>query len=556
MLLVRRAWPAAMVVLAAAGVGAVLFDRAIRPSGPLGWDEAYHALWALRIAADIEAGDLLGLLYDSYRQVYWPPLFSWYAGTLILLGGPSTEIVRSAGLIALVGAALFGFAAGRDLAGRGAAGIVGGLTATGVLLLSGAMLELAPQAMLELPAVACLLAGLWLYGRIWQSERASTWAWASLGALVVLTFLAKQNYGVLLGLALAGGFLVDGEWLRRRPSDTVGARRRGQIVAALAASLLLVIWFAYPQKLVQTVQSLRNTPWGPAVDSIDGLLFYPRHLIWLAGSWLMLGVWVAAVGAALRPVALRDGRIRVLLFLVAIQLVFAQVSATKIDRHILPLVPAAALLSAAFAGWIAGYRPAVASAGLIVLAVSQAITLLPTIRPVTSPEGWAALEAAVAATTPGETLIVGSIDLPMSPATLDWELIRAGRLTVDGAGSLSLASEERFASGALPRLPQPAQEPLGRLARRWPGAAGGATIYVGLPLDAPDLEVRAATLETAITGAAGRRGFLAGVAIVPPTSPRFPDATIEAIGRAFVAAGFRQEGEATRAVMPIAWFRR
>ncbi|GIW08928.1 MAG: hypothetical protein KatS3mg060_3733 [Dehalococcoidia bacterium] len=536
--MVQRALGGWLIVLGfAIAVAWLLLVRSVLPAGPFLWDEGYHALWAARIAADLRAGDLLGVAYDSYRQVYWPPLYSWLVAPVILLGGYSTELVRSVGLIALVATSLTLYAAGRGF-GSGNAALLGGLTASAVLLGSRAVLDLATQAMLELPALFFLASGLWLYGRIWCAGGVSSPAYAGLGAVIVLTFLAKQNYGVLLGLAIGGAFLIDGEWLRLRPSPMARRRRRGQLLAAGVTLLLLAVWFAYPQKIVQTLQSLRNTPWGPDASSLDGMLFYPRQLGWLAGTWWMAGVWLLALAASLRPASLRDGRLRLLLLLIVLQGVFAQLSATKIDRHIIPLVPAFALLVGAQASQLARIRPRLVLAAVVLVVVVQGVDVLPAIRPAGDPSLREPLLAAVAAVG-ASTLVVGNIDLPYSPATLDWELLRGGVLSVDGAGSLSLASESRFASGVLPRLPEPLGQPLRRLPERWPGAAGAATLYVGLPLDAPDLELRASGLPRAIASATGRRAFDRALAIVPISSPRFPDATVETVVAALQGAGFR-----------------
>jgi hypothetical protein len=528
-----------LVLVAALGTAGVVLVRSLLPAGPMLWDEGYHALWGARIAADVRDGDLLALLYDSYRQVYWPPLYSWLAGAVIVVSGPSTELVRAIGVVALVGAALALFAAGRHFA-PGGAGVVGGVAASAVLLLSSATLELAPQAMLELPALLMLGVGFWLYNHLWRSPSPPL-MWMALGATIVLTFLAKQNYGVLLGLAVAGAFLIDGEWFRRRPSAEARQRRRGQLLAAATTVLLLAVWFAYPQKVVQTVQSLRNTPWGPAASTLEGVVFYPRQLGWLAGTWLMAGIWLAALVATAQPRWLRDGRLRLILFLIGFQVLFAQLSATKIERHVLPLVPAFALLVAAQTAALCGRWPRAVMVGLAALVILQAAVVLPGLRPVGDPTLRASLAAAVDAVGP-TTLVVGNIDLPYSPATLDWELLRRGVLSVDGAGALSLASEIRFATGVLPRLPPPVRSPVARLPARWPGASGAATVYIGLPLDAPDLELRGSGLDRAIVGATQRRPFDRVVALVPLASPRFPEATADVVAGAAATAGFRLAG--------------
>ena len=84
-------WGHLVIVAAALGVALGVFERAILVAGPLSGDDAYHSLWGLRIAEDIRQGQWLGLAYDTYRQVYWPPLHSWYLAALFLLWGPRTR---------------------------------------------------------------------------------------------------------------------------------------------------------------------------------------------------------------------------------------------------------------------------------------------------------------------------------------------------------------------------------------------------------------------------------------------------------------------------------
>lgn len=556
--MVAQGGPVGIALLAAVAVALLLVERALAPAGPLGWDEGYHALWGLRLAGDLRAGDLLGLLYDSYRQVYWPPGYSWLVAVPLALFGPLTELVRGVGLVALVATSLVAARAGQDLAGPGLAGKVGSLVAAASVLLAGGVLALAPQAMLELPALFWLTLGLWLAARLASAPTARTAL--ALGVVIALTFLTKQNYGVLLGLAVTVSSLGAGAWWRWPPPPGAAAVRRAQLLAAGVLAILLLVWFAYPPKVVQTLQSLRNTPWGPDAASLEGFLFYPRTTLWLAGSWLLLGLWLAALSTALRPAALRDSRILLLLAFVGWQMLFAQLSATKIDRHLLPLVPAGALLLATQIGWLlkrlAPPGRWLALGTLLALGGGHAALVLPAVAPPAVPADRQLTAAVLARLPAGPGLVISTIDLLLPVSSLDWELARTGRLSIDGAGALTYASEQRFTAGTLPRLPEPWRGLLARLATRWPGEQGLATLYLGLPLDAPELELRLASLPERLAAANARRPFPQAVIILPAASPRFPEVTPEAVRAALEAAGYRQTEQEAVAGLTVLQFRR
>jgi hypothetical protein len=75
----RDAWGLAVVVVLALAVSWTIFQRAIRVGDLLWFDEAYHSLWGLLIADDLLHARFVSLLVDTNRQVYWPPLHSWYS---------------------------------------------------------------------------------------------------------------------------------------------------------------------------------------------------------------------------------------------------------------------------------------------------------------------------------------------------------------------------------------------------------------------------------------------------------------------------------------------
>lgn len=491
----RNAAAAAGLVIGTAALCYALAVRSIYPAGPLVGDEGFHAMWAARIAADAQAGDAVSLAYDSYRQVYWPPGFSWLLGTVLLVANPSDATARMVGLLGLAGLALALYWGGRAFAPNRRSAPIVGLIAAAAGVTAGGIVEIAPRAMLDVPATALLACGFALYFHLLRRPGRSALGWSLLGGLIVATFLFKQNYGVLLGLALAAAFVLDGQWYRRHPDPDTAAFRRNHITTAAVMVVLLAVWFGYPQKIIQTLQSLRNTPWGPDRSSLEGVLFYPRQSKWLAGSWLLLVAWIVAVAASSTKAGLRDPRTRMLLIFIVLQIGLAEWSATKIPRHIMPLVPAFALLTAHQAGRLLGARTRIAYAGaisfvVVVLTAHIAVTVR-ALGPSANHAGSQLLQVLAAESRRGDAvLIVGSIDLPATPAAIDWRLLGERAITVDGAGSLVTASEQRFAERLLPRLPPALHGRMRRLVDRWPASSGSTSLYVGWPLD-PSLQLRA-----------------------------------------------------------------
>ncbi|MCS7003532.1 MAG: hypothetical protein NZ518_11845, partial [Dehalococcoidia bacterium] len=357
---------------------------------------------------------------------------------------------------------------------------------------------------------------------------------ALLGVVVVATFLMKQNYGVLLALGVAGAFVIDGRWWRPlRGAPTVRLRQRRQLVTAAVVLLLLAVWFAYPQKLVQTIASLRNEPFGPDANSLDGILFYPRQTLWLAGSWPLLAIWIGAtIGAA--ATRLRDPKLWPLLILAGLQIVFAQLSVTKVDRHILPLVPPLSLLTGVMAASLWSRRTAslgaarramvgrLAGGGVVVGAVAHALLSPAVSAPVSDATETAIAERIVARVAMERpSLVIGDIDTWPNPPILDWLLLERNQITIDGAGSMRYASEIRFATSVLPRLPEAAAVPLRRLAERWP-SAGTATVYFGVPLDGGELVLTSATATDQLDPLLRSRRYREVITLPLPESPRLP----------------------------------
>jgi hypothetical protein len=295
------------------------------------------------------------------------------------------------------------------------------------------------------------------------------------------------------------------------------------------------VWFGYPQKVARTVWALTTNTWGPSRGSLEGILFYPRAMPAIAGSWFLLAAWIAGLASAVRPRFLRDRRLRALLIVVVLQAAFVELSPVKVERHLLAFMPALAMLAAAQArGW-----------GAIVLGVllaAHTVVVVPRLQPV--PSNGTALLAAVTseAGRGGRTLVIGSIDTPAAPSAIDWRLIHQGTLTIDAAGSIVSGSEQRFAGTSLARFPAPVQRRLRPLFERWPGQDGNVTLYFGWPLD-PEFRVGLEQLPPMVDRITRGRA-LDRIVIALPVTPAWPFIPSAAeTAREMRARGYLDEGQ-------------
>src|SRR2546428_4026180 len=105
-----------LVLSGAIATSALLFVRRVWPDPAFAWDEAYHALYGLLIADELKRAQWLSVAYDSFLEVYWPPLHSWYLAGWFLLFGASRVVARAGSLAALVAATAVAYAVGGRLA--------------------------------------------------------------------------------------------------------------------------------------------------------------------------------------------------------------------------------------------------------------------------------------------------------------------------------------------------------------------------------------------------------------------------------------------------------
>ncbi len=469
----------------ALGAGWSVYMNRLLPSGGFHWDEATHALHGLLIAQDLHARDWLAFAYDSYRQVYWPPLYSWLTGAAFLVFGPTTVVARSVSLVAFVLLAPVLFLSGRELANanRNLVGAVAGALA----LTSVPFAEHAAMAMIECWALLAFSLTLLAYMRLGRAGTTPR-AHALLGLMVMLTYFLKANYGLLLLLGIVLALLIEADFRPR----ALRTRANGYAIAPVV--VLGALWFAYPPKVLSTLQALINQPWGGAeARGFAGLLFYPRAFWRLSGSvWIVL-LLLASLAAAWEQ---RRGRnVRLLMVLAIGPFVIGMLHHTKLDRHLLPVFPPLFLLAARATGeaWtrLADRRFArVVAAGVLagMFGLQAKMALCPPPNPRIAGETqeiFAYVASLVRLARPA--LVLGTMGVSPGPPMIDWRLVVDERLlAVTCAGSISQEAIERRNAAVLNRMPRlfGLRDELLRVTTRYYDAGRvPRSFYLGLPTD-------------------------------------------------------------------------
>ena len=483
----NRRWIHALIIIAALFTGWRIYTLMIVPAGPFRWDEAAHALRGLLIAEDLRQGSWLGFLLDTYRQVYWPPLHSWLTGLAFLVAGPGMVLARTCSLVAYLLTVPLLYLAAQAMRKTGRE--VAGLFAVILFLTSPPLIDFASQCMLEAPGLFAVSLTIFIYFRVCRDE-VSAGKHALLGLGITFAYFVKSNYGILLFLAIAVTFLSEA---RFRPRALL---TRANYYMALPMLVIFPLWFAYPKKLIATWEAMVNVPWGVTEPyGLEGLLFYPHAFAHLSGSVWLCGLFLLSllVAFAFR----RDRNVRFLLVLVILQMVVGELHHDKIERHILPILPALFLLTgyAAAAGWtrLQGTHSWLKSSSTCVIMgvlLFHAVSLgTASMRPYVTDQGKEAGEyIATAVRNAAPAFVLGTMD-PYNPAPplIDWQLIIRERLmTIYQAGSLSQIEEERRLASTLEHSRAPAwfKNAMLSVLTRSDRPTVNRTLYLGLPPDA------------------------------------------------------------------------
>jgi len=471
-----------VLALLALAAGWGIYQQVILPSGAFEWDEAAHSIKGLLIAHDVKTGNWLGLLYDTYRQVYWPPLHSWLTGIAFVFCEPSAVVARTVSLIMflLTAAVIYLTALQLQQSSKEVAAVV----ATCLFLTCPLIITFAGQAMLEVPGLFFVSLALLVYA--WLNARPhSAPAHAWLGISIALAYFTRTNYGILLILAWGITTLLGG-----------GPRAflsRANFYTLLPLILAFAIWFAYPPKISSTLAALVNVPWGMEEPySLEGFCYYPNVILHLFGS-----IWRSVVPVAALFLAVSYWRRPPIRFLILISLILVGLALAhhqRVERHMFPMIPPLVLITGfVFAeNWNRFVHP-VSHWGLrvfcIALCLSGGIAFANALHPTAVPVDRKVADAVAQALLSSQpSFLVGSRDIRRPcPPLLDWELIIDKRgLGVTHSGIAMNMVEDRRAWETVKdsRLPSLLKRQLYRVMTRAEQPAPTRSLYIGIPPEA------------------------------------------------------------------------
>ncbi len=321
-----------------------LFLLVLQRKGDFGWDAAAHTLWGFLVYQDVSQGKWISLLIDTYRQVYWPFMHSWFVAVSMISLGANSVASR---LVSLVAYAITGVVLGllaRRTAPRSSFPSIA--VAVGLwLTMTGFLFEYATEALIESLAIAVTAVSLLALARAIERDTQSAYMLA--GTAAMFTYFTKTGFGIVLILATAVAALL---YHRRHGSPNL---RRNSISYLSPIVVLSTLWFAYPPKVIATINALINRRQGPKVLSVEGLFFHFEQLIrwWDATTYTELAIAVILILSLVFSFRLKKTAfLYVIVAYIVVAFALHTASHTKDMKHIVKVLPWTFLL----VGWQAG----------------------------------------------------------------------------------------------------------------------------------------------------------------------------------------------------------
>ncbi|MAB80511.1 MAG: hypothetical protein CMJ89_14250 [Planctomycetes bacterium] len=223
-------------------------------------DEAVHAVEALRLYDHLAQGDIGAFFHDTYFPERWHPpvqphmrwyplVHAWIVQPFFLALGVSDFSARLPSIVLLFGTVLLFFEIARRLAPETPA--ASGLLAAFFLLSAPNVLTFSGQSLIATTALffayLALLAYLWSLEKGHPAER--TWI---AGCALGLAILTKYDHGGFLALTLG---LCE---LGRARFSIPRFFRSGALPLFATALVMVVAWFAHPEKFLALGDSVRH----------------------------------------------------------------------------------------------------------------------------------------------------------------------------------------------------------------------------------------------------------------------------------------------------------
>ncbi len=465
------------------GAGWYILHFSILPAGQAcHWDEVAHTIFGANIYYDLIQKDILNVLFDIYRQVYWPPVHSVLVGAAFCFTGLDLIPARSISLLLFLIMAWLLVQTARDLSCNRP--YIAGITALILTLSTPSLILFSAMAMLETPGMFFMVLSFFIYFKICRNDKPEK-AHLLLGMAVTLTYFTKQHYAVLVAITILFNEIIEHRFCIRPLFN------RRNYYAVLPLGISLLIWFAYPPKFISALKSLISFSWGiEDTYSLDGLLFYPRALIEFYGSAFILAVHCFCAAFAVKY--FNDKRIRFLLLFVITFSVISELHHNKAARHIIPMIPAMILLTSHIAAqmWHSSSRFKIMAKVRVrkifivtVLCFSLFVIASSYRRPYEQSHMEISDRILEIARGKAQVLILGSMDLHLqNPPMIDWQLItELENFDPPQAGIATSSAEARKLQRALDRFSAPEWliDALGPILARSSHIGKSRSIYLG-----------------------------------------------------------------------------
>jgi hypothetical protein len=533
----RRASALALagVIAASVAAGWLVFAKLVLLHRQPQWDEAWHVLEGALIAHDVRQGDMLAFLFDTYRQVYWPPMHSWLVGAAFLMAGPALEAARAVSVLAFVFLAPTLYLIARTVELKH--GILAGCLASALALTSPGLIALSAVSMLEMPGLLALSCTILVYCRLERYPDAPPSAHVLLGVSTVLTYLVKTHLAVLIVICIVLTKLIAARFHPRR------LLTKQNLYAVLPLAIFGAIWFAYPPKVLSTWNALVNQPWGgKEARGLAGLLFYPRAIVDLSG-WTSI---LLVSGIALAWKARGEPGVRFLAVVALVMFVISEIHHTKFERHIVVMFPPMFVLTGVAAArlwpWLRARGRGARTTAILLLAIVAFLQPQTFERLGRTPRlaGYAAEVrdyVSAQARKHGPALVLGTKGAKPSPPVLDWNLVREGLLPVTASGTAVDPPLERRLARAIDhaRVPDGLRASAQRVFDRYDVPTMTRSLH---PLKLPGLDAQS-RFEAALKETLERDPPHAIIAMIATSDTTTQ--TVDFLAPAIISGGFRQE---------------
>jgi len=318
---------------------------------PPDFDEAVHLLPALQIANDVRALRVADFWLHTYTQdqiAAYPFLHSWLLAPFFIVWKPALTVARASGLFYLVVSAIVAFFLARELSPHKQLSWLSGLTGALLTLAALPLWAYASLAFLEASGLLVTLVGLLCYVRAGPDDNWLAWLIGASVSTAGMLFI-KYSFGVFMVSAILLNETLNVLAVRRAPSW------RRLICLAGPFALLVLVWFADPNKLYRFLIYSQSQRGQFPLWSAESLLYYPENLIRYYASGPLSAVLVL-IGLATSLIAWKQYRGRAVLVYFLISMVAVTLVPQKAGRFLYTVAPAAFVLAgppvAQVAAWL------------------------------------------------------------------------------------------------------------------------------------------------------------------------------------------------------------